>query len=515
MNAIEHTTMSGIDVDTLVFDEKIVPLLERRRAREAHKPYLHTPTRRRGWLVRRALLCADLSAVLLAFFLAKLVAPGTINAHPRLELLVLLLLIPMWIVAAKLYGLYDNDQELVDHSTVDEVVGVFHLVTLGAWFYFVATWALQLREVHVARLVAFWIFAAIAVTVGRGVARSAVRRSPLYLQNTIIIGAGHIGQLAARKLLQHPEYGINLVGFVDSHPRERRPELEHVAVIGPSDRLTEIISLLDIERVIIAFSDASHDELLATIRTLRKLDVQIDVVPRLFEIVGPKAGIHMFEGLAVVGLPPARLSRSSRLLKRGFDYVVALTMLIVLAPLMVGIAIAVRFDSTGPVLFRQRRLGLDMRPFTVLKFRTMRTDTDQEEHRLYIERTRTHAASPNSNGLYKLDRADSVTRVGRFLRKTSLDELPQLLNVLVGDMSLVGPRPCLDYETDNFEDYQFERFLMPPGLTGLWQVTARARSTFGEALDMDVAYVRGWSLSLDLRLLLKTPFSLFRMRATT
>ncbi len=165
------------------------------------------------------------------------------------------------------------------------------------------------------------------------------------------------------------------------------------------------------------------------------------------------------------------------------------------------------------MFFRQRRLGYDMRPFTVLKFRTMRVDTDEEEHRRYIEHTMTHEASPNTNGLYKLDRSGDVTRVGRILRKTSLDELPQLFNVLGGEMSLVGPRPCLDYETEGFAEHHFERFLMPPGLTGLWQVQARGRSTFGEALDMDVAYVRGWTLSLDLRLLLKTPFSLVRMRA--
>jgi lipopolysaccharide/colanic/teichoic acid biosynthesis glycosyltransferase len=182
---------------------------------------------------------------------------------------------------------------------------------------------------------------------------------------------------------------------------------------------------------------------------------------------------------------------------------------------MVLIALCIRLDSDGPVFFRQRRLGLDMRPFTVLKFRTMRVDTDQEEHRRYIRSTLTHAATPNANGMYKLDRTDSITRVGRFLRKTSLDELPQLLNVLAGDMSLVGPRPCLEYETEGFAEHHYERFLMPPGLTGLWQVTARAKSTFGEAVEMDVEYVRGWSLSLDLRLLLKTPFSLIRMRATT
>ena len=144
----------------------------------------------------------------------------------------------------------------------------------------------------------------------------------------------------------------------------------------------------------------------------------------------------------------------------------------------------------------------------------MLTNVDQEAHRRYIEKTLTHRATPNSNGLYKLERANEITRVGRFLRKTSLDELPQLFNVLTGEMSLVGPRPCLDYETAGFSEHHFERFLVPPGITGLWQVTARAHSTFGEALDMDVAYVRGWSLGLDMQLLFKTPFSLVRMRAT-
>jgi exopolysaccharide biosynthesis polyprenyl glycosylphosphotransferase len=512
MNAFEQATLLGIDLDTLALDKRTAAILERRgidgTARRNPAP------RHRGWLVRRALLAADLTSLFLAFALAKLIVSGGPGEEPGLQFALLALMLPIWVVAAKLYGLYERDEEHVDHSTVDEVVGVFHLVTLGAWCYFVAAWAAGVGDPHVARLVTFWLLAAVLVVAGRGVARAAARRSPMYLQNTIIIGAGHIGQLAARKLLQHPEYGINLVGFVDAHPRPRRPELDHLALVGPPERISEIIRLLDIERVIIAFSEADHEELLKTIRELRKFDLQIDVVPRLFEIVGPKAGIHAFEGLSLVGLTPARISPSSRLLKSALDYVVALTMLILLAPVMALAALAIRLDSPGPVLFRQRRLGRDMRPFTVLKFRTMRVDTDQEEHRRYIESIATSQASPNGNGLYKLDRSDSVTRVGRILRKTSLDELPQLLNVLAGEMSLVGPRPCLDYETEEFAEHHFERFLMPPGLTGLWQVTARAKSTFAEALDMDVEYVRGWSLSLDLHLLLKTPFSLIRMRAT-
>ncbi|TMJ93151.1 MAG: sugar transferase [Actinobacteria bacterium] len=156
-----------------------------------------------------------------------------------------------------------------------------------------------------------------------------------------------------------------------------------------------------------------------------------------------------------------------------------------------------------------------MREFTVLKFRTMKASTGDTAHREYIRGTMTAAAVPGANGLYKLERDDSVTRVGRWLRRTSLDELPQLLNVLRGDMSLVGPRPCLSYETESFAPHHFERFLVPAGLTGLWQVAARASVTFGEALDMDVAYARGWSFGLDLRLLARTPFQVLRQRTST
>jgi lipopolysaccharide/colanic/teichoic acid biosynthesis glycosyltransferase len=140
----------------------------------------------------------------------------------------------------------------------------------------------------------------------------------------------------------------------------------------------------------------------------------------------------------------------------------------------------------------------------------MRVDADESAHRAYIEQIMDTRAGPEANGLYKLDREDDVTRFGRWLRSTSLDELPQLLNVVRGDMSLVGPRPCLPYEVDHFEPHHFERFSVVPGITGLWQVTARARSTFIEALEMDVAYARGWSLGLDLWLLARTPLQLLR-----
>lgn len=157
---------------------------------------------------------------------------------------------------------------------------------------------------------------------------------------------------------------------------------------------------------------------------------------------------------------------------------------------------------------------MNMEPFTLLKFRTMRDGIDESVHEDYIKATMTSRAAPEASGVYKLRRDGDITKVGAWLRATSLDELPQLLNVVKGDMSLVGPRPCLRYETEQFSEHQFERFLMPAGLTGLWQVTARAHSTFFEALEMDVAYVRGWSLGLDLSLLCRTPIQVLKRTGT-
>ena len=229
----------------------------------------------------------------------------------------------------------------------------------------------------------------------------------------------------------------------------------------------------------------------------------------------PNVDVHSVEGLPLLSLRPLRISRSSRLVKRFVDIVGAGLLLILTAPLFAVIAWRIRHDSPGPVLFRQTRLGQDMKEFTALKFRTMTNAAHDGEHREYLKSIMSSRASVGANGLYKLERTDAVTNVGRWLRKTSLDELPQLLNVLRGDMSLVGPRPCIPYETTLFGPHHFERFLVPAGITGLWQVTARSRATFVEALDLDVAYARGWSLGLDLRLLARTPLQVFRDRGTT
>jgi exopolysaccharide biosynthesis polyprenyl glycosylphosphotransferase len=472
----------------------------------------HRPGSRRA-LMRSHLVIADIAGLTLAFLGSVLVfglsAPGD-EARPAYELAVFILSLPVWLLLASAHGLYRYDERRVGHSTVDDLVGVVHLVTLGTWIFFVGCWATHISSPRPIKLIGFWVLATLLLTGGRVLARSLCFRSPAYIQNTIIVGGGDVGQLIARKLRQHPEYGIRLLGVVDAAPRARRTDLGDMALLGSVDRLPNIVAELDVERVIVSFSNDSDADTAEVVRRLQPLDVQVDVVPRLYELLGTRFDVHAVEGLPLIGLPAPRWNSWAARLKRAIDIVGALSALILLAPLFTFIAWRIRRSSPGPIFFRQTRLGLRMQEFTALKFRTMWVDTDDSEHRAYIAQTMSASAPVGANGTYKLDRNKDVTPFGGWLRKTSLDELPQLINVLRGEMSLVGPRPCIPYETEQFKAHHFERFLLPQGITGLWQVTARAHATFGEALDLDTAYVRSWSLGLDLRLLFRTPLQLLR-----
>jgi len=479
------------------------------------RTYERSRRQRRGWLVRRMLVLADVVGLTLAFLVTQL-AFGTTGSRNGIvgapEMLVFLCSLPVWIMIARLYRLYDADEERTHHPTTDDIVGVFHLVTIGTWVFFGFLWLTGLAHPQVSRVLTLWALAIVFVTAARAVARVFCRAQPSYVQRTIILGAGDVGQRAARKLLRHPEYGLELVGFVDARPKPRHDDLDDLPLIGQPTELADIVSEHGIERVLVAFSNDSDEEMLAAVRSLNDFDLQIDIVPRLFELVTSSVKVDGLEGLPLVELPPVRLPRSSWLIKRTLDIVLSGFAIVLTAPLLAYIALRIRLDSPGPVFFRQIRLGRDQREFTALKFRTMRTDVDTDVHRAFIGEIMSEDTARRSNGLYKLERDDAITKVGHWLRKTSLDELPQLINVVRGDMSLVGPRPCIPYETQYFEPHHFDRFLVPAGITGLWQVTARAHATFREALDMDVAYARGWSLSLDLRLLCRTPWQVLARR---
>lgn len=468
---------------------------------------------RRGWLVRRMLAGADLLGLTLAFIVATVTfdVPARMDFVPaHIELLVFCLSLPAWLIVAKLYGLYDYDEERTDHSTADDLVPVLHLVTVGSWLFFAATSLSGKADPGFARLLGFWLFAIAFITAGRAVARGLARKHLAYLQNTIIVGAGDVGHLVAKKLRQHPEYGLNLVGFVDDEPRDRPVGLNDVALLGGPERLPQLVQILDVERVIVAFSNDSHEEMLDLIRSLKDLDIQIDLVPRFFEVIGTNVGIHTAEGLPLIGLPPLRLSRSSLAMKRAMDLFFSVAGLVLLSPLFAAVAAWIKLDSRGPVFFRQQRMGSGDVTFEIFKFRTM--DLDADERKDELASLNKHNDNGGDPRMFKIPNDPRVTRSGRFLRKFSIDELPQLLNVVRGDMSLVGPRPLILEEDLHVVDWRRQRLNLKPGITGLWQVHGRDDIPFEEMVQLDYVYVTTWSTLNDLKLILRTLPALARAR---
>jgi exopolysaccharide biosynthesis polyprenyl glycosylphosphotransferase len=412
------------------------------------------------------------------------------------------------VVITKLYGLYDRDDERANHSTADEFGAVFHMVTVCTWLVTLVTYATGIGHPSASKLAVFWGSAIALVCIARAAARTLARRSAAYIQNTVIVGAGDVGQLFAKKLLTHPEYGMNLVGFVDASPKERPKDLEHVALLGDTGRLAAIVRFLDVERVVVAFSNDSHEETLELLRSIEDLNVQIDIVPRLFEFVAPGVEIDAVGGLPLIGLPPLRLSRSSRLLKRATDLALTVPALVVLAPVFALIAVLIKLDSPGPVFFRQVRMGAAGRTFRILKFRSMHVDAEERKHE--VAHLNRHLAPGGDPRMFKIVGDPRVTRVGRHLRRFSLDELPQLLNVLAGQMSLVGPRPLILDEDQHVRRWARQRLNLKPGVTGLWQVLGRSEIPFAEMVRLDYLYVTRWSLMGDLRLMALTIPALFR-----
>jgi exopolysaccharide biosynthesis polyprenyl glycosylphosphotransferase len=489
-------------VEDLV-DERTRELIVRRRQGKG---------RRRGWLVRRALATADVAGVLLAFALTQIAFAGSDVQVDRVsttvEVMLFALTLPLWVVLARLYGLYAGDEERANHSTVDDFYGVLNMLTVGAWLLFALAYVLDFANPSFPKLGLFWMLAIALVVLSRALARALVRRADAFIQNTVVVGAGHVGQRVARKLLQHPEYGVNVVGFVDDHPRAREDGLGELAMLGTTEQLPELIDQLAVERVIIAFLQVRYEETLQMVRNLNALGVQVDVVPRLFDVLGPNMRVHAAEGLPLLGLPPARMSSSSLFLKRMLDLTLASVGLVILSPVFAAIAVAIKLDSPGPIFFRQIRIGRNDETFSILKFRTMAWDADARKGE--VAHLNKHLL--DDPRMFKVNDDPRVTRIGRLLRAYTLDELPQLINVIRGEMSLVGPRPLIWDEARHVDGWALKRLELKPGMTGLWQSLGRDNIPFNEMLGLDYQYVTTWSLTNDLKLLAHTVPVVFHRR---
>ena len=456
--------------------------------------------RRPGWLGRLSLILADTLALVVAFFGAKWLLGGNIGGLTSAGALFVAAL-PVWIVAIDAASLYDRDDAVIGHSTLDELPRLFQLASVGTLLLLAAAWAASIH-VPLENALLFWLLACALLPVVRLLARGWFRRDPDFPQNTVIVGAGEVGQVLARKFLNHPEYQINLLGLVDERPRERRPDLEHLTILGAPDQLPDLIEKLNVERVVIAFSSDGHDETMRLIRVLKDQRVRIDIVPRLFDAIPPRLAQHTIEGVPLLSLPPLHLSRSAAARKRSFDLAVSLLGLVVAAPILAVLALLIKLDSSGPVFFRQLRMGSGDKPFWMFKFRTMVVDAD--ELKADLAHLNEHARPGGDARMFKITNDPRTTRVGRWLRHYSLDELPQLVNVIRGEMSLIGPRPLILEEDSFIEDWGRKRLTLKPGMTGLWQVLGRNAIPFEEMVKLDYHYVTTWSLASDVRLLLKT-----------
>jgi exopolysaccharide biosynthesis polyprenyl glycosylphosphotransferase len=311
-----------------------------------------------------------------------------------------------------------------------------------------------------------------------------------------------VGSEIARKLARRADYGLEVVGFLDDDPLvdPLRPANEGPPHLGDTSRIEDVLSIYRVERVIVAFSRPRASEQVDLFQRCLQLGVHVDIVPRLYEVIGPRMQVHDIEGLPLVGLAAPRLSRSSWLLKRGLDVVLSVLLLVVLAPLFAYCALRIRLGSPGPVLFRQERIGAEGRRFRILKFRTMYIDAEAQKGTLG------HLNKHTEEGprMFKILDDPRVTPFGRWLRRWSMDELPQLWNVLRGEMSLVGPRPLIPAEDENVVGPRRHRLRLTPGITGLWQVAGRSDIPFREMTTLDYLYVTNWSLWGDMKLLART-----------
>jgi exopolysaccharide biosynthesis polyprenyl glycosylphosphotransferase len=474
-------------------DPRTADLIDRRR---------RSGTKRRGWLVRRMLLLADMIGLLAAF----LIAEAMFGNHGSgliawwLEIVSFVLTLPMWVVVAKVYGLYDHDEERTDNSTTDDIPAVFHVVTVGAWLVFAGMKLARIGEPDLGKVGLFWATAIVGISLARAGARAFCRQHVSYQQNTVILGTDEVGRLVAEKIARHSEYGLNLVGFVDSEERLDGCPAGQVS-LGSPEELPEIVRRLDVERVLVAHPDVEPATTLELIRELNNFNTQVDIVPRFFEVIGPNLSVHSVEGLPLIGLSPLRLPRSSVFLKRLMDLSLSAIGVLLLSPLFAVAALAIRLDSRGSVFFRQERVGSGDRRFLMWKFRTMAPDADA--HKQEFSHLNRHAENGDGR-MFKIPDDPRVTRVGRFLRRYSIDELPQLFNVVKGEMSLVGPRPLIPDEDCFVDGWARRRLGLKPGITGLWQVLGSSTISFSEMVRLDCMYVAGWSLGGDLSLLLRT-----------
>jgi exopolysaccharide biosynthesis polyprenyl glycosylphosphotransferase len=447
----------------------------------------------RGTVLAKMLLFADSLAAAISASLTLLVL-GLVGDWDGV--IFLAGAVVLWPLAAFSIGLYRGDQLATWASSVPDVPRSFAAVLFITWPLFGIASATGLAN---PALVTFLTMLGIVTlaSLGRTVVRTRLHRSVALRQRTLILGSGFVAGQVVEKLAKNAQFGLVPIGIVDDEVHMAgSPDLPW---LGRFTDLHTIIEKQHAERVIIAFSRTSHEQLLECIRACRDAGVAVDVVPRLFEFLDGVRALDQVGGLPLLSIGTPTLTSVSVAAKRALDIVGSVVLLTLFAPLMIAIAIAIKLESRGPVFFHQSRAGRGRSSFRLIKFRSMSAGADARKSELADQN------EANDGVMFKIRKDPRVTRVGHFLRRFSLDELPQLFNVLFGEMSLVGPRPLIFPEADALEEHWHQRRLeLRPGLTGPWQIYGRSQNPFQEMVRFDYQYVAGWSLARDVEILLAT-----------
>jgi exopolysaccharide biosynthesis polyprenyl glycosylphosphotransferase len=445
-------------------------------------------------------LDAAIVAVVLALsphirtFLGALGVAGEVYPPFELPSLLFLLFPIVWVALLTSASVYDlrRNYRVADELTSLTYGSLIAAVCLMGMLY------VSYREVSRLLFISFAGVTYLLTTTWRVIVRLLIRSGliqGLQTRRVVIVGAGEMGYDLCKRIMDNPNLGLKLVGFLDD--KFGKDSSQTVDILGNLDDLPGVIDRYAIDDVVLALPLGDQDRVNVLVPELHNLPVKVWVIPSYFALALYKADVADFAGIMMLDLRAPALNEYQRLSKRIFDLLVTIISLPVSLPLMVLITIAIRLDSRGQVIFHQQRVGENGCLFMMYKFRTMVENADELRHLVeYID--------DKGNLIHKSQDDPRVTRVGRLLRSTSMDELPQLFNVLKGDMSLVGPRPELPYLVKRYETWQRKRFAVPQGITGWWQVNGRSDKPMHLHTEDDLFYVQNYSLWLDLQILLKT-----------
>jgi exopolysaccharide biosynthesis polyprenyl glycosylphosphotransferase len=451
----------------------------------------------------------DMLLVAGAFFVAALVR-APLSALPFLREIPQQVMLPaplylifplLWVAVLLVFAVYDGRRNL---RISDELSSL----TLGALLAAVAAAGvlyLTYRDVSRFLFAMGSATATLAMIAWRLGARLLFQRRGLHVQarRVLIMGAGTVGRRLEEQIRRGPGFGLELVGFLDD---DWKKQADHPDILGSLDVARTLVNVRGVDDVIIALPRAAHERLNAVVAMLHDLPVRVWVIPDYFSMTLHRASFEEVAGIPMLDLRAPALSEYQRMTKRAFDLAVSLLALPLALPLMGLAALAIRLEGPGPIFYLARRVGENGRLFMMRKFRTMVPDADRMQH--LVEQT----GSDGKIVFRKQPDDPRVTRVGRFLRRTSLDELPQLFNVMRGEMSLVGPRPELPQLVEKYDPWQRKRFAVPQGMTGWWQVNGRSDKPMHLHTEEDLYYVQHYSIWLDLQILARTVWVVLRRK---